>query len=225
MEPLARFAAAVGRVDAAVPLDEAALCIAAHAQPGLDVDAQLARLDRLADSCRVATLDGLVDHLFGPGRFAGNTVDYDDPRNSFLDAVLDRRLGLPITLCVLAMEVGRRIGVPIDGVGMPGHFLLRDKVDRSVFVDPFHGGKFLDVDGCRRLFHAAVGADAPWNEGYLQPSSRVAIVDRMLLNLKQSYERRRDEAAQRWVMKLRCRLPNATPADRAELARLMAPLN
>ena len=220
-----RFLAAVQRPGEALPLDVAALCIAAHADPTVDVDGYLVRLDDLAGEVRVPTLDGLVQHLFRGGRFSGNAVDYYDPRNSLLSEVLDRRLGIPITLSVVAMEVGRRIGVPISGVGMPGHFLVRDKVDTSVFIDPFHGGRELDAAGCRALHRAMAGPNAPWDPSYLDPVERVAIVGRMLANLRMIYQRLDDVASLRWVLRLRCALPGATAADRRDLARAMAPLN
>jgi regulator of sirC expression with transglutaminase-like and TPR domain len=220
-----RFVEVVRRPPEAVPLDEAGLCIAAHADPDLDVDAYLVRLDELAAEVRTPTLDGLVRHLFASGRFSGNSDDYYDPRNSFLNEVLDRRVGIPISLAVLAMEVGRRIGVPVWGVGLPGHFVVRDKVDPSVFIDPFHGGRQLNAAGCRALHRATVGAGAPWDEAYLEPVGRPAIVARMLANLRAIYERRDDIESLRWVMRLRCALPDATTADRRDYARLMAPLN
>ncbi len=220
-----RFVAALARPPEAVPLDEAALCIAAHADPLVDVDAYLARLDDLAGEVRTPTLDGLVRHLYASGRYLGNTDDYYDPRNSLLHEVLDRRLGIPITLAVLGMEVGRRIGVPLSGVGMPGHFLVRDKVDPSVFIDPFHAGRELDAAGCRALHRAMAGPTAPWDPGYLEPIDRPAIVARILANLRVIYQRSNKVDSLRWAVKLRCAMPDATPADRQELTRLMAPLN
>src|SRR3954468_18824427 len=107
-EATERLAALVAGPEGALPLDEAAFLVAAHAHPGLDVDAQLRRLDDLAAGVAAPHLDALRRHLFGELGFSGNDVDYYDPANSFLDDVLDRRLGLPITLAVLMMEVGRR---------------------------------------------------------------------------------------------------------------------
>ncbi len=220
-----RFVAALDRPAEAVPLDEAALCIAAHAGPDVDIDSYLARLDDLAGEVRTPTLDGLVRHLYASGRFTGNTDDYYDPRNSFLNDVIDRHLGIPITLAVLGLEVGRRIGVPLSGVGMPGHFLMRDKVDPSVFIDPFNAGRELDAGACRALHRAMAGPAAPWDPGFLEPVERPAIIGRILANLRVIYQNRQDVDALRWVLRLRCALPDATPADRQELARLMAPLN
>lgn len=225
MDPSARFTEVVGTSAEALPLDEAALLIAAHAEPDIDVAAYLARLDELAAACPAPTLDALVRHLFGRGRFSGNEADYYDPRNSFLNHVLDRGLGIPITLAVLTMEVGRRLGVPLWGVGMPGHFLLRDKVDPSVFVDPFHGGRLLDAAGCERLYRRLAGPDAAWDPSFLDPMPRPLIVARLLNNLRGVYERRRDLSALQWVMRLRCTLPDAGPDLHHEFALAMAPLN
>src|SRR5256885_16075663 len=128
MDPTGRFAELVNGLEAALPLDEAGLLIAAHAKPELDVGEQLARFDALADRVGEPTLDGLRRLLFRDLGFAGNEDDYFDPRNSYLDDVLERRTGIPISLAVVMMEVGRRVGVPLSGVSMPGHFLVPDKV-------------------------------------------------------------------------------------------------
>jgi regulator of sirC expression with transglutaminase-like and TPR domain len=229
LDATARFVELVHRPPAAVPLDEACVLIAAHARsdrsPSDMVLHELASLDALAAGVRNPTLDGLRAHLFTSGRLRPARRDYYDPRNSFLDQVLARRIGIPITLAVVAMEVGRRVGVPLDGVGMPGHFLLRDKVDRTVFVDPYHRGRLLDARGCRALYHSVTGDDAGWQEEFLEPVGKVAIVARILANLKAAYQRRHDTAGLRWVMALRTQLPvpYADPPD--EFARLMAPLN
>ena len=128
-DPTARFTELVQTPEAEWALDEASFLIATHARPDLDLPAQLARLDELAAQAGEPTLDGLRRLLFRDLGFSGNEVDYYDPRNSFLDEVLDRRTGIPITLAVVMLEVGRRLGVPLAGVSMPGHFLVRDKVD------------------------------------------------------------------------------------------------
>ena len=138
---------------------------------------------RLApDACR-----GLAEALFVTEGFAGNTSEYSDPRNSLLDDVIDRRLGIPISLSVLMIEVGRRIGLALHGVGMPGHFLVGVDEDPEVFVDPFHAGRVLDVDGCRAIFAALQGPDAPFSPAYLAPTGPRAILLRVLNNLQRSY--------------------------------------
>ncbi len=172
MQATDRFREVVSGAEAAVPLDEAALLIAAHAHPGLDVHAELAKLDALAESCFAPTLDALTRHLFVDLGFRGNRRQYYDPRNSFLDDVVARRIGIPISLSVLAIVVGRRLGVPLAGVGLPGHFLVRDRVDAEVFVDPFDGGAVLDRAGCERAFRRVQGDEAPLRPG--RSSSRSA---------------------------------------------------
>ncbi len=225
VEGYARFAELVRGPDASIPLDEVALCIAAQAQPDVDVAKNLALLDELADGCPAPTLDALIAYLFQSGRFTGNTADYYDPRNSFLHEVLDRRVGIPITLSVVALEVGRRIGVPLAGVGLPGHFLLRDKVDDTVFVDPFHRGRFLDAADCQKLYGALAGDAARWDPSYLDPVSRRSIVLRLLNNLKAIYLRRADVNSLGWVLKLRAAVPGVGKQQQAAYARLMARYN
>jgi regulator of sirC expression with transglutaminase-like and TPR domain len=206
-------------------LGEAATILGGYEYPDLDVDGTLRALDQLAGSVTNPTLDGLVSTLFGKGGFTGNTVDYYATDNSYLHRVLDRRLGIPISLAALALEVGRRCGVPLDGVGFPGHFLLRDKVDRDVFIDPFNGGRQLTEGQCVVWFHQQHPAGASWERTYLEPVNDVAILTRMLSNLLVVFQQRKDLAGVRWIMKLRCALPNATDADTATFSRLMTPLN
>jgi regulator of sirC expression with transglutaminase-like and TPR domain len=230
-----RFAALVARPEDEIPLDEAALLIAAHARPDLDVAAELGRLDELAAGCKEPTLDGLTHHLFTELGFRGNTEEYSDPDNSYLDRVLQRRVGIPITLSVLTMEVGRRLGVPLDGVGMPGHFLVRHRADPGTFLDPFGGGRRLDAAGCRALFAALGGTDPgargrppdsggvsrlQWEDAYLAPVGPRAILTRMLLNL-QGLFLPSDLRSAAWVLELRLTMPGLTVADRLGLARAL----
>lgn len=214
------------------PLDEAALLIAAHASPGLDVAAQLRRLDELAARCAPPTLDGLVRLLFTAEGFRGNRQDYYDPANSYLDKVLDRRTGIPISLSVLMIEVGRRAGVPLAPVGLPGHFIVRDKVDPTVFVDPFHGGRLLDAPACRRLYEAVSGGATAGHPGsasfdpvWLAPIGPHVVLARMLANLHVIAEHRGDPVMRLWVLRLRCALPAATAEDRAAFAKASTAFN
>lgn len=225
MSPTARFAEVVLGREAALPLDELAFLIAAHAHPGLDVAAQLGRLDELAAQVNDPTLDGLRRLLFRDLGFAGNEADYYDPRNSFLDDVLDRRTGIPISLAVVMLEVGRRVGVPLSGVSMPGHFLVRDKVDPEVFVDPFAGGLVLDRRGCQLRFHGVHGVDATFDPAFLEPVGKLAIVDRMLANLDGVATRRGDLAMLAWVLKLRALVPDAADEVVRRHAAVVAKLN
>ena len=218
----ARFAELVQRPEAEIPLDEGALLIAAHAYPGLDVAREQARLDGIAAGCASATLDGLRQHLFGVLGFKGNTERYADARNSFLNDVLERRTGIPISLAVVAMEVGRRIGVPLEGVGMPGHFLVRHGADPALLIDPFGGGRLLDVGDCERLFRSMHGPDVPFDAALLAPVGPRAILARMLANLRQLYLATGNAASLGWVLRLRVSIPARTPHELADVASAQA---
>jgi regulator of sirC expression with transglutaminase-like and TPR domain len=221
-EVTARFASVVDRPEQEVPLDEAALLIAAHAYPGLDVAQELGRLDRLADTCFAPTLDALVRHLFVDLGFVGNRQEYYDPRNSFLNDVVTRRRGIPISLSVLTLVVGRRLGVPLRGVSMPGHFLLRDVVSPDVFVDPYAGGRLLDRKGCMARFHDVQGADAEFDDSFLAPVGTHAILARMLANLRAIFLATSDRASLLWVLRLRSAIPTVPAEERGELASTLA---
>jgi regulator of sirC expression with transglutaminase-like and TPR domain len=162
-----------------------------------------------------------VTYLFADLGFAGNRADYYDPRNSYLDQVLERRLGIPITLGVLTMAIGRRLGVPLVGVGMPGHFLLRDQVDHEVFVDPFGGG-LLDRNGCATRFAAVHGAEAAFDSEFLAPVGTVSVLARILANLRTIFVATGNRDALVTVLELRTCLPDAAGEDRADLAGALA---
>ncbi|MGH9264742.1 MAG: SirB1 family protein [Acidimicrobiales bacterium] len=219
MDPTIRFTELVQGPEEDLPLDEAALLIAAHAQPDLDVDAELAVLDGLAAGVPERTLDGWRRHLFVDLGFSGNVKRYYDPSNSFLNEVVRRRRGLPITLSVLAMEVGRRIGLRLEGVGMPGHFLLRHGPE--TYVDPFAAGRVMDREECVERFRAVNGPSLPFEPAYLDPVGPRAILARMLNNLKSVYAARGDIAALSWVFDLRMALPGASPLEGREWARVL----
>jgi regulator of sirC expression with transglutaminase-like and TPR domain len=211
-----RFAAAVAAPPADVRLDVAAFCIAAHAHPGLDVDDWCRRLDDLAAGCRAPTFDALRAHLFEGEGFVGNRADYADPENSFLDSVVVRRTGIPITLSLLMMEAGRRIGVEVRGVGMPGHFIVQDGERDDVWCDPFHGGARYDAAGCRRLFAQVHGPTTPFRPEYLAPSSSHQILARMLANLEHGRLAEEPDALE-WMCDLHLALPDLDAGERARL--------
>jgi len=220
-EGAARFAALVARPDEDIPLDEAALLIAAQARPELDVAAELGRLDELAAGCKEPTLDGLTHHLFTELGFRGNAENYQEPENSYLDEVVRRRMGIPIALSVVTMEVGRRLGVPLDGVGMPGHFLVRHRAEPATFLDPFGGGRRLDVAGCQAIFTSLGGTG--WDPPYLDPVGPRTILARMLLNL-QGLFLPSDLRSASWVLELRLAIPGLAVADRLGVARALGSL-
>jgi regulator of sirC expression with transglutaminase-like and TPR domain len=216
-----RFVAAVNLPPAEVPLDVAALCIAAHAHPGLDVDEWCARLDDLAARCPAADFESLRVHLFERECFTGDIDHYDDPENSFLDSVIERRLGIPISLSVLMIAVGRRLGVDVRGVGMPGHFLVLDGERGDVWCDPFHGGGLLDPAGCRRQFDLVYGGAMPFQPAFLAPTPPPAIVARMLANLERG-KLATDPVQRAWMCGLHLDIPGITFEERMHLADQLA---
>jgi regulator of sirC expression with transglutaminase-like and TPR domain len=179
------------RLDARPYLDEldalgreAAIRVAA-ARPSGDVPARV-------DPDVYARVTALNDYLFREQRFTGNTERYEDPRNSFLNEVLDRRTGIPITLALVYMEVARRAGVAVEGVNFPGHFLVRCPMRpghyEDLIVDAFHGGALLSEDGCLQLLRRHAGEGAAWDDTHLRGrATKPQILARMLVNLKRVY--------------------------------------
>lgn len=226
----ARFRSLVADPTSDPPLDEGALLIAATAT-GADVDLGLARLDELAGEALglpdARTAAGLARILFVDWAFAGNTNDYGDPRNSFLSDVMDRRLGLPITLSVLMIEVGRRIGVELHGVGMPGHFIVgvgaapQPNGVAVDFIDPFHAGATLDREASRARFHAQFGVQARFDSSMLAPTPARVILLRMVTNLQHTYATRRSPEA-RWAAQLRLAFPELPVEERQRTAEVLA---
>ena len=207
------------------PLDEAALAIAAHARP-LDIAAQLDRLDDLATAFEGsgAPIDalGLSRFLFVESGFTGNRERYYDPDNSMLDQVMERRRGIPITLSVLAMEVGRRSGVGYVGIGMPGHFLLRSITDADAYYDPFMRGLPLDRAGCEERLRQVAGDATRLGPDDLRPVDSTELVGRMLANLHRIYLEATDRTNLAWVLRLRTLLPGAEPALHRQLAGVLS---
>jgi regulator of sirC expression with transglutaminase-like and TPR domain len=220
MDVTERFAEVVRRSERDIPLDEACLLIAAHAHATVDIEARLQELDGLGASVDVDDAATLAHALFVERGFAGNTIDYGDPRNSYLDDVLDRRLGIPISLSLLMMEVGRRRGIDVHGVGMPGHFLVGSTAGR--WYDPFYGGVELDLDGCIDRF-AQVHERTGFRAGFLAPVGPLAILDRVLANLQNALAARAPGRAV-WPTRLRLRIPGISAAQRGELAALLGSL-
>jgi regulator of sirC expression with transglutaminase-like and TPR domain len=216
-----RFAELVRGPEARCQLDEGALLIAAHARRDLDIDEQLARLDALAAGCTAPTLGAVTAHLFDDVGFTGDTADYSNPRNSLLDSVLDRREGIPITLSVVLMEVARRVGVGLVGVGLPGHFVVRSADDPDLFVDPFHRS-ITDRAGCEKLFTTLHGPTARFDPSFLDPVGPRAIIARMVTNLQRSFVGRGDRAGALWAQCLRVLVPGATVQERRRLAAMLA---
>jgi regulator of sirC expression with transglutaminase-like and TPR domain len=199
--PRERFAEIAALPDAAIDLAEAALQVAAEEYAALDVGLCLARIDALADEAapRIEAAQESTERVaelvrfFTEHGFRGNTLDYYDPRNSFLNEVLERRIGIPITLSLVYLSVGRRLGIPFHGVSFPGHFLLRcDVPEGLVVVDAFEQA-ILDRDACQRRLDAALPVPARLDpELHLRPASAREILARLLGNLKRIWAARGD---------------------------------
>jgi regulator of sirC expression with transglutaminase-like and TPR domain len=213
--------------NAEIPLDVAMALIAVTADNSLSVNRLIGRFDDLAASIQCATPQQLMNSLFGSGKFTGNTVEYDDPTNSLINHVLDRRLGIPITLGVVAMEIGSRVGVPITGIGMPGHFLCATDLtgsDSVVYFDPFHGPEPLSAADSQMLYRRLTSLDN-WSDEFLMPTSSRQLVIRILNNLKAIYLRRNDVPNIRWVMRLRTVIPELAAEEQRQFARLVRSSN
>jgi regulator of sirC expression with transglutaminase-like and TPR domain len=191
------FAQLVRRPETAIDLAEAALLIAKEEYPGLEVPRYLSQLDDMASQVRVRVppvedphrlLAGLNDYLFREQGFHGSTDDYYNPRNSFLNDVLDRRAGNPITLSTVYLEVGLRLGVRLHGVGMPGHFLVK-YVGRNeeIVIDPFNRGAFLSPADCQRILDRIYEGKLAFEPRFLVTLGTRQILVRMLNNLKAIY--------------------------------------
>jgi regulator of sirC expression with transglutaminase-like and TPR domain len=190
-----RFAEMVSRVDEQINLAEAALLIAAEEYPRVEVevDLYLEKLDRFGDLARAQanSASSAVDliaavnfTLFEELGFRGNRGSYYDPRNSFLNEVIDRRIGIPITLTVVYIEVAKRIGFPIKGVGMPGHFIAKHEAESGDFlIDPFNDGRLLGRRACSELVAEATGGALELEPAHLAAVTNKQILTRMLSNL------------------------------------------
>jgi regulator of sirC expression with transglutaminase-like and TPR domain len=210
MEEPDRLAELLAGDEARYSLAEACLLIAGDAYPGLDVNRYLAEIERMAARLRGRLPPGadgeekvieLNQFLFNDLGFHGNADDYYDPRNSYLNEVIDRRRGIPISLCILYMEVGRKIGLPLEGVSFPGHFLVRLSLRGSTLVlDPFSGGQPLTETDLRKLLRrviagsgtaglrsaSEVAAELPLDQ-FLEAAGSRQILARVLRNLKNIY--------------------------------------
>jgi len=192
-----QFAAMLARPDEGVDLARAALLIACEEYPALDPALYLGRLDEMASAVRRRlpaeggvgdAVSALNDYLFAEQGFHGNEQDYYDPRNSFLNEVLDRRTGIPITLSAVYMEVAQRAGVGAAGVGLPGHFIVKVSAAGSdLLVDPYHAGLRLSEADCQERLDRIYGGRLRLDSTMLAPCGPKGILARMLRNLKAIY--------------------------------------
>ena len=183
-------------------LDEVAVALDADLNPGIDPQDVQGALESLAGRAeeRLAAVEDpggrvlrLVDFLHREEGFRGNRQEYEDPRNSYLHQVLSRRRGIPITLAIVAIEVGRRIGIPLDGISFPGHFLARATGPVDLLVDAFSGCT-LDDDECDQMMKRALGPDAVFDRAQLEAATAREVLVRMLGNLKHVFVAKQDYA-------------------------------
>jgi len=196
-DPYKDFRQAVDREENRIDLGKAALTIAVSDYPNLDIAAYLSRIDALATTAAgrlgadadvyrsIATLNFV---LFQEHGFCGNREDYFDPKNSFLNEVLDRKTGIPISLSVLYIEVAKRIGLSLQGVGFPGHFLVKYVGhEEEIVVDPFNQGEILSQQNLETMLQRLYGGKINFDPGLLEPISKKQILRRVLNNLKIIY--------------------------------------
>lgn len=169
----------------------------AIAYPQLDVARYMGTLHEISeDAADAVELDApvtaqarqLSDYLFNELGFRGNAADYHDPRNTYLNEVIDRRLGIPITLSAIYIDVAARLGIPAYGVSLPGHFIVGIRSgEKDLWLDPFHGGRFLDLTDCVDLIRLSSGYEGPIEAAWFAPAPARGILARMLGNLRANY--------------------------------------
>jgi regulator of sirC expression with transglutaminase-like and TPR domain len=197
-----RFTEEVSQADDEINLALAAIMVAREEYPQLSEERYLGQLDLLAEETRdrlddenahLVVLQGLLDSLFNRKGFRGNREAYYDPRNSFLNDVLDRKLGIPLTLSIVLLEVGWRLGLPLEGVNFPGHFLVRFRGDAiDLLIDPYDGGVVRFEDEAQELLDRVYGGMVRVQESFLKPATKREMLVRLLMNLKSLYLNVRD---------------------------------
>lgn len=223
------------RPDREVNLGEAALLIAAEEYPDLDVRGYLVRLDEMGCALR-QRLDeeprperavmALNRYLFHEQGFKGNTKEYYDPRNSYLNEVLDRRTGIPITLSTVYMEVARRGGLDVEGVGLPGHFVVRIQTPgRPLLVDPFHAGTLVTEKDCQERLDRIFGGKVKMEPKMLEACRNRDMLERILRNLKAVYIRDQDVQRALRVVDLLVRIQPGNAEDLRDRGVLYAALD
>jgi regulator of sirC expression with transglutaminase-like and TPR domain len=197
------FVRAVEGPEPVLDLARAALLVAAESDPGVDIDHQMHTLDSWAAELRgrldpgwnnLQKLARLRNYVFEELGFKGDSQDYFSPSNSLLHEVMARRIGVPLTLSIIFMELGWRIGIPFEGVGFPGHFLVRLKGEpRDLVLDPFNHARTMHEDDCRRLLDEVTGGRVHYDGRLLASVSKRDIITRLLRNLKGAYLRSHED--------------------------------
>jgi regulator of sirC expression with transglutaminase-like and TPR domain len=232
------FTEAVTGSENRLDLARAALLIASEQYPGLDILRYVAKLEVMAAAVRpgvttaedpVQKIEHLNTYLFEERGLRGNSQEYYDPRNSFLNDVLDRRMGIPITVSLVYMEVGRRVGMTLQGVGMPGHFIVKYvEAGQDIYIDPFNKGRILSREACEELIQQVYGEPVPLQETFLATVTKKQLLARLLMNLKAIYMHTKDYLkALSVVERLLIIQPDAEQEvkDRAALRNLIGMLN
>ena len=227
------FARVVARPEEDLDLGRAALLIAGEEYSDLDIEQHIRLLDHFASVVQERAPNNLPaeeratelgKYLFGDQGFRGNTDDYYNPDNSYFNRVLQTKTGIPITLSLLFIEVGRRLGMRLRGVGMPGHFLVGLEGE-GIYFDPFNAGQALSVTDCQHLAERLFGNRITWDDQYLEPCTKYEFLFRLLNNLKVVYERTdQAEKALGVVERMLMVSPDAVPMYQ-DLARLQQHLH
>ena len=233
--PRNRLEEILARPDREVNLAEAALLVAAEEYAELDVRSYLVRLDEMGVALRQRLEDeprperaimALNRYLFQEQGFRGNTEQYYDARNSYLNDVIDRKTGIPITLSTVYMEVARRAGLDVEGVGLPGHFVVRVQMpSRALLVDPFHGGSLLTERDCQERLDRIFDGKVKLEPKMLRPCRRKDMLERILRNLKAIYLRDQDKDRALRVVDLLVRIQPGSAEDLRDRGVLYAALD
>ena len=206
-----------------VDLTRAAYLLSAHRSSLVKdsdaLEARLAMLEALADGCD-SSFDAWQRRLFVEYGLTGNGTEYHDVRNSFVPDVVERRVGIPISLAVIGLDLAKRIGLRMWGISFPGHFLLGTNNAARPFVDPFNGGAVLTLDDCGDL-HERMFGNRTIDPNSLAPATNEQILFRMLMNLKANYARARDLEGLTAIMRMRSALPDLPFDEGRELVRLL----
>ncbi len=207
--------------NSAVSFVEVAAHIAQLDEGAPSVEEIVASFDQLVNP-DISTAQQLMTHVFGHLGFQGNTTNYYDQANSYLHRVLETRRGIPISLSIVAIEIGARCGIEVEPIGMPAHLLLgHGKGDDRRWFDPMSGGAMLTLDGVQQLF-ASLLPDTPFDLRYIDPIGPVDVATRMLNNLRSIEFRRGDLRQLSKVVAAQIELPDVAPAARLEFAQLFA---
>jgi regulator of sirC expression with transglutaminase-like and TPR domain len=239
-EELVLFTHLLRKPDKELDLEKAALLIAEDEHPGLDIAQCVAQLDALGAEARLrilrsgfrpgkapasVALTAVLSLLYRDEGFRGNVLDYYDPRNSFLNDVLERRTGIPITLAIVLIGVARRAGLRLEGVSFPGHFLVRatSEAGMHLFVDPFEG-RIITREEMEAVWEASTGQPGPIDDSVLAPATRRQIIGRLLNNLRCIYEIQGDGPRLCQVLaRLAVVTPSTENVQRLERARTEPP--